>query len=69
MSSPRMSCSARSMAAVASRALISKLCTRANKFARREHPVRFSNELVDSLQKNTFVSRLEALGLEMMDWD
>lgn len=28
----------------------------ANKFARRDHPVRFSNELVDSLQKNTFVS-------------
>ena len=32
------------------------MCTGADKFARRDHPVRFSNELVDSLQKNTFVS-------------
>jgi len=27
----------------------------ADQFARSEHPVKFSNELVDSLQKNTFV--------------
>ena len=32
--------------------------TRTDKFARSDHPVRFSNELVDSIQKNTFVSFL-----------
>jgi hypothetical protein len=29
--------------------------TVADKFARSEHPVKFSSELVDKLQKNTFV--------------
>jgi len=32
----------------------------ADKFARREHPVKFSNELVDSLQKNTFVRHIQS---------
>ena len=40
----------------------------ADEFARRDHPVRFSNELVDSLQKNTFVSCLAIVLQKMMNW-
>lgn len=45
-----------------------QLVYNADKFARRDHPVRFSNELVDSLQKNTFVSRPTARALQTMEW-
>jgi hypothetical protein len=34
--------------------------TVADKFARSEHPVKFSSELVDKLQKNTFVRHLKS---------
>ncbi len=39
-------------------AIVGQRTAIANQFARREHPVRFSNEIVESLQKNTFVRRI-----------
>ena len=43
-----------------------KLDATTDEFARRDHPVRFSNELVDSLQKNTFVGHPAIAAQETM---